>query len=534
VKVITAKNWNLTPAADGRRYSKFPDGGATFNVWVSATIDGVEPGYRIKPPGGEWGAWQAGHTEGLNGGTGFEGVTTAVVGTAVASPPTFADVSGATVDTLTESAAVVISAEGHEIQVRRKASVNAGVTRYVDVYVGPHFSQWAVTSAVDPVTPPVGDRDDILMTINFESYAQDAINPPLQSWAGANKAQDGFRMRNIGNGDYNLSNYPGVAQMEHQAIKGGPHVLLGNRALLLSLYSWHVGFRKPNQSQPDSRFLYVPYSDFHPSGVGVYEHADSFNTGASARLSRMDSDINAYMWQTVFNTSRYSSTRGFNDEFWLGFAIWFPEDFIFDSGPAANLTLLGIGLFGNYSQFAIMMPSTAADATPRLRVELRNWGGVLGAVHNPGDFLLDASTQAAWRGKHVCFVINWKADPMNTGTKTGFFRLWHNVVGQSPTLIWNVQNASFGYTQAQAQQQGQSNLSMRSFQIYKSEWHKRVNNTTDNTEPFLTGTKLLPTSSDAQAGLEWDRVQLGYDEWRLGGSNSNFASVHPLMQEQPA
>ena len=28
-KVINAKNWNLTPAADGRRYSKFPDGVAT-------------------------------------------------------------------------------------------------------------------------------------------------------------------------------------------------------------------------------------------------------------------------------------------------------------------------------------------------------------------------------------------------------------------------------------------------------------------------------------------------------------------------
>jgi hypothetical protein len=482
VKVITAKNWNLTPAADGRRYSKYPDGevGDSFNVWVSASIDGVEPGYRIKPPGGEWGAWQAGHTEGP---TGFVGVTTAVFGIPLsAAQISFPSVEVTSLDTLTESAAVVISSEGHEMQVRRKSSANDLTTRFVDVHIDTFVVSWAVSTNSGAGAEP-GVRDDIIYTMNFSSWTSDATNP-TSAPNGTGSTTDGAE---IYNWVYQKNPPQSVLDLPHLEIKGGDHVAEGSRGALMTLY---------------------------PPGWDPEVDYTLYGTGSAARARGTVGYVTAM--RNIWNTTRYQNSKGYREEFWHGFSFWMPSDFVPDSGTGTNFQPIA-WIMSSYSGVisALRFWSEPNTTGWRFTIYLANSASSATRV---GDVFLPWNDNL--RGVRNYFVLHFNADdrtPAQGGNP--FFRVWHNRHGNSPALLGEVIGKPWGaghLLNDDNRNDGFSGGIKPDIRTYKSGWHQTVKDGT------YTG---VLTSEN--------KVVIGWDSVRWGGRESNFRSVHPLQQAQP-
>ena len=327
-KVINAKNWNLTPAADGRRYSKYPAGDAGFSV--SAYTSGVSSdiAYRIYDPVAlTWSAW----IDGESGGVG--GTVTRVSGTPLAGPFAFTNQTDVALYTVIESNAIAISSEGHELQLRRRSSANNSTLRTaVAVVGGVQSAAWSVTTqaSVDPPGdfPSMEARQDILLCVNFTSFTSDEVNRPRESSGAVTKPIDGFRVSYIADQDPTRSTAhlsQAALDLPHYEIKGGVHCLPGQtRAGLLTVYP-------PN---------HVPLVDYNN---GEY-------LGKPSGRSRIDGQLNPYMSSNAlfgFDSIRYGLNNGrwngYYEEFWIGFAFYLPSTWQWDEGELINHAYFALG-----------------------------------------------------------------------------------------------------------------------------------------------------------------------------------------------
>lgn len=113
-----------------------PPGIDSFTVSVNSPGGFGEPGYRIKRPGEAFGVWH----EGASAGEG--GVETQVFGTRAAGPLSFTSNFGVGIREIVESEVIVISQEGHELQVRRQSGNGPGQWRKLEVNIGDEQTVW--------------------------------------------------------------------------------------------------------------------------------------------------------------------------------------------------------------------------------------------------------------------------------------------------------------------------------------------------------------------------------------------------------
>jgi hypothetical protein len=528
-KTLQGQNWNLTPAADGRRYSKFPDGTIdSFDVYAYTPGHTSDIAYQIYDPVAEtWGAWITGDS-----GTAFPpfdaGTVTLVSGSPLAGPFAFEDQTGVAVDTLVESNAVTISSEGHQIKIRRRSSASYNTSRIAYAVInGVQSSPWTIHTVVSADPPPPGDRDDVLLEISFNTATQDYFNPRRNFNDNRTTAVDGYQWRihpaDIESYQGNTAQkmidggHPDVLNIPHVEIRGakagadfapnGEHVLEGDRAILL--YTYH--YEHPT---------YVPYNDAAANFP--------YGTGSAAR-ARIDTFL-TYLPTLFSSTSpRYGDTRGMYHEFWYGFSLWLPPNHIFDKGTYSNLGIMTFGEFNEFAAWGMLYPTISSGSQNILRFNLRNWNGSIGTelhLHWP----LSAAEMASQKGTHNHYVIHFKADPRTAaeGYTGGFFRAWHNVTGQAPRLIvqrgWPNKDARYGYKRGAG---AHDYFAVKGFANYKSGMHDR---TGAGTGGFVYGGLLGKTPS---AGASNHAICLGYDAIRLLGNQGNFQSAHPLMQAPP-
>jgi len=138
----------LTPSS-GRRRSKWPDGVASFQVSAFALGAESDCAYRIfDPMANVWGAWLQGQDPSQ------EGVITTVLGLPTSASIAFPLVVNAPTDTIVESNTVVISDQGHLLQLRRRSSVLYSTTRVMTAVVDDVSYSWSIITQEDTLSEP--------------------------------------------------------------------------------------------------------------------------------------------------------------------------------------------------------------------------------------------------------------------------------------------------------------------------------------------------------------------------------------------
>jgi hypothetical protein len=489
VKVITAKNWNLTPAADGRRYSKYPDGAATFPVSASTPANGAFPEYQIYDPvAATWGAWIAGD-DGLDLG----GVVTSVVGTPITSGLAFDDVLDVALNATVESNAITISEQGHQLKIRRKASSSYNANRVMDFSVAGFPGQrWTIRTLVEDVPeppPPEEGPRDVWLTSNFSTGQ-------IQNTTGT---QDGFWVATL------PVNQVGSDWIGTGSGGFGPSSGYDSRVVASEVVGGVTVLPREGSYFMRSEIFY----DKDYRGINNYDTSAEYSPGTAAWIQ--DKPRNSYI---LTNTSQRAT---YDEEWWVGYSIHIPHNWQHELGVRdhrGNSGTLAVNASPSRTFFSIQ------DYTPS-GTSITQWH----LQYYVGDSSTFESGATSTRvlidsfqhdiGNWTDWVIQFRVNPFSVDTnpaaegisgaqdKTfqankGILRIWkQSGVSRQMTLVFSVYNAPMGLVPTTAE-------NMRLFfNQYKYGW--RRNNTTITT-PIWKGFDSIRYGSALQHGTGYSDV----------------------------
>lgn len=183
---------------------------------------------------------------------------------------------------------------------------------------------------------------------------------------------------------------------------------------------------------------------------------------------------------------RGDASLAVNKEYWQGLSVYLPSDYVEDTAPEREwLYQCHSGTTPSHWDFAIA-------------------GGAGGATWNT-DLLLNDTVAAriqsavteADKGRWNHWVWNFRVAWGAGGQSSPFMYVWKNgaLVGSS--------TANYGWTAISTW--------IPSLNLYKGGWRN---------DGSYTGSKKYP-------------IKVGLAEFRIGGSTSNYESVHPLGQSEP-
>jgi len=452
-KVINAKTWQLVPASDGRRYSTYPDG----NIPAGAA------------------AWSLPATISVNAGSSVgvrQYATNAADWTiAVTGLPT-----GLSYNSGTES----IDAAGGAADASATATFTLSKVGETDI----------VDTASTVAVASTATRDDILLTWDASTFTADEFNDSQLDTASHQRQTDGYWVNVKLISDFAVDQ--NVKDLPHLEAKAGAHVVEGDRAYLLTVYGADYS-------------PHVPYEI--RGGTDGLARIDM----QAAKSQRVLYGVDSADWGP---DARFTTNRGYKTELWIGFAMYWPSDFVFENNAGCNHSFFSFGFWPNAglnSWLEVSIPVEGGD--PRLRIRLKD------TITNNPLVSYSRTLTESFKGQHQFFVINAFVSDLDGES---YCKVWHHLASESPTLVVNSVGTAFGIDPASYVANSGStgfwgnSLKLSNYRsgipnIYPSAWNG-------------SGTPG-PTADKS--------IVVGFDSFRFAGNNSNFKSVHPLMLDEP-